>query len=337
MSSRPLGLFDQDTRYRKLEALGDPLVLLAKIVPWSIFREPLEAARGAPRDARKGGRPPYDAVLMFKILVLRELYALSDEQVEYQIADRLSFQRFLGIDLSHAVPDYTAVWRFREKLKGGVMEELFERLGAYIDLAGFEAKQGQMLDASLVAKPKTRQPPSKGGEPALTVQQAAHRDADANWTKKHGRSHFGYKNHVNADVAHGFIRGYAVTPAAVHDSQRIEALLDITQRGRPVYGDSAYRSAATAQRCRDHGLKDRTMHKAQANRPLTKQQQAWNAARAKVRARVEHVFARIDLFRRGQPLRCTGLARATVCLGLTNFTHNLRRLATKHRIAMGMV
>ena len=170
---------------------------------------------------------------MFKIRVLRELYTLSDEQVEYPIADRLSFQRFLGIDLSHAVPDYTAVWRFREKLKGGVMEELFERLGAYIDLAGFEAKQGQMLDASLVAKPKTRQPPRpKDGEPALTVQQTAHRDADANWTKKHGRSHFGYKNHVNADVAHGFIRGYAVTPAAVHDSQRIEALLDITQRGQ---------------------------------------------------------------------------------------------------------
>ena len=106
MTTRPLGLFDQDTRYRKLETLGDPRVLLAKILPWSIFREPLETARGVSRDTRKGGRPPYDAVLMFKIRVLRELYALSDEQVEYPIADRLSFQRFLGIDLSHAVPDY---------------------------------------------------------------------------------------------------------------------------------------------------------------------------------------------------------------------------------------
>lgn len=136
-------------------------------------------------------------------------------------------------------------------------------------------------------------------------------------------------------MAHGFIRGYEVTPAAVHDSQRIEALLDITQRGQPVYGDSAYRSAATALRCKDHGLKDRTMHKAQANRPLTKQQAAWNAVRATIRARVEHVFARIDLFRQGKPLRCTGLERATVCLGLINLTHNLRRLVTMHRIAMG--
>lgn len=337
MQQRALGLFDQETRQRKLEALGDPLVMLEKIVPWSIFREPLEAARGTARDPRKGGRPPYDSVLMFKILVLRELYALSDEQVEFQIADRVSFQRFLGIGIEHAVPDYTAVWRFRERLAGGVIEALFARLGGYIDTAGFEAKKGQMLDASFVAKPKTRKPAvPKDGEPALTPMQAAHRDRDADWTKKNGHSYFGYKNHVNADVKHGFIRAFAVTPASVHDSQRIEALLDTTQKGRPFYGDSAYHSAATAQRCKDHGLKDRTMHKAQRNRPLTAQQEQWNTARAKIRARIEHVFARIDLFRNGKPLRCTGLVRATVCVGLINIAHNLRRLMTKRRMALGL-
>lgn len=337
MPPRPLGLLDQDTRYRKLESLGDPLVMLNEIVPWSIFREPLEAARGKPGDPRKGGRPPYDAVLMFKILVLREWYALSDEQVEYQIADRLSFQRFLGIGIEHPVPDYTAVWRFREKLQGGVIEELFENLSAYIDVAGLEARKGQMLDASFVKKPRTRKPAQpKEGEAELTPMQVAHRDADADWTKKHGRSYFGYKNHVNADVEHGFIRAFAVTPASVHDSQRIEELLDITQEGQPLYADSAYRSAATARRCERHGLKDRTMHKAQRNRPLTARQQASNKSRARIRARVEHVFARIDLFRQSKPLRCTGLKRATVCIGLINLTHNLRRLLTKRRMALGI-
>src|SRR5690606_6860999 len=113
---------------------------------------------------------------------------LSDEQVEFQVADRLSFQRFLGIGIEHVVPDYSSVWRFREKLKGGVMEALFERLGAYIDVAGFEARKGQMLDASLVEKAKTRKPP--GGKTGETPsrKQAAHRDGDATWTKKHGRS-----------------------------------------------------------------------------------------------------------------------------------------------------
>ena len=331
--TRPLGLLDQDTRQRKLASLGDPLVVLNRIVPWNMFRERLESAVGKKPDAKRGGRPRYDVVLMFKILVLRELYALSDEQVEFQVADRLSFQHFLGIGIEHAVPDYTAVWRFRERLKGETMTDLFEILGAYIDVAGFEAKKGQILDASLVAKPRTRKPAQvKEGEPALTPQQAAHRDPDANWTKKHGRSYFGYKNHVNADAAHGFIRRYAVTPASVHDSQRTQALLDPAQPG-PLYGDSAYRSEATAERCRQMGLKDRTQYKAQCNRPLTNQQKTWNHLRAKVRARVEHVFARIDLFRRHRPLFCTGLARAEVCIGLINLTHNLRRLMTMHRLA----
>ena len=223
MTSRPLGLFDQEIRQRKLQSLGDPLVELDRIVPWGMFRETLESMRSEGRDPRKGGRPPHDqrksprddAVRMFKVLVLREMYALSDEQVEYQIADRLSFQRFLGIDLAQEAPDYTAIWRFRQRLGAERMKALFEELGTFIDLAGFEACTGHMLDASLVQKPRTRKPAEfKDGEPALTRQQAAHRDGEARWTEKNGRAYFGYKNHVNADVAHGFIRDYAVTPAA---------------------------------------------------------------------------------------------------------------------------
>jgi IS5 family transposase len=107
---------------------------------------------------RKGGRPPHDGLRMFKVLVLRELCTLSDEQVEYPIADRLSFQRFLGMDLTQEAPDYTAVWRFRERLGPERVKELFAELNAYIDLAGFEARKGQMIDASIVQKPRTRKP-----------------------------------------------------------------------------------------------------------------------------------------------------------------------------------
>ena len=337
MTAHPLGLFDQEIRQRKLEALGDALVELDRIVPWRMFRETLQTMRAAGRDPCKGGRPPHDAVRMFKVRVLRELYALSDERVEFQIADRLSFQRFLGIDLTQDAPDYTAIWRFRERLGPARMQALFAELNAYIDLAGFEARKGQMIDASIVQKPKARQPAApKDGAPALSRQQAAHRDGEANWTQKHERAWFGYKNHVNADVAHGFIRDYVVTPAATHDSQALPDLLEITQRGQPVYADSAYRSAATQRRCRDYGLRSRVLHKAQRNRPLTAARKRTNHRWAKTRARVEHVFARIDLFRRGQPLRCTGLRRAATVIGLVNFVHNLRRLATMHRQAWAL-
>ncbi len=129
--TRPLGLFDQDIRPPKLASLGDPRVMLNRIVPWDMFRERLETSVGKMPDAKRGGRPRYDVVLMFKILVLRELYALSDEQVEFQVVDWLLFQHFLGIE--HAVPDYTAVRRFRERLEGEAMTDLFEVLVAYTD------------------------------------------------------------------------------------------------------------------------------------------------------------------------------------------------------------
>ena len=147
MTSRPLGLFDQEIRQRKLQALGDPLVELDRIVPWGMFRETLESMRAAGRDPRKGGRPPHDAVRMFKVLVLRELYALSDEQVEYQIADRLSFQRFLGIDLTQDAPDYTAIWRFRERLGAARMKALFEE---FCTSTTTSARRGVWLMATIL-------------------------------------------------------------------------------------------------------------------------------------------------------------------------------------------
>ena len=189
MTFRPVGLFDQEIRQRKLQTLGDPLVELDRIVPWGMFRLTLELMRSEGHEPRKGGRPSHDAVRMFKVLVLREMYALSDEQVEYLIADWLSFHRFLGIDLTQDAPDYTAIWRFRERFGAERMKTLFEELSTYIDLVGFEARQGQMLDASLVQNPKTRKlVVPKDDEPALTRQQAAHRDGEFNWTQKHDRS-----------------------------------------------------------------------------------------------------------------------------------------------------
>jgi len=116
------GFFDLDERYAGLSASGDPLERLSRVVDFEIFREDLERALKR-SERRRGGRPPMDAVMMFKVLVLQALWGLSDEQLEYQVRDRLSFMRFLGLDLSGWVPDYSTVWRFREALvQAGAME-----------------------------------------------------------------------------------------------------------------------------------------------------------------------------------------------------------------------
>jgi hypothetical protein len=154
MAGRP-GLFDPDQRYAALSAAGDPLERLGAVVDFELFRSELAAVR-ARSDRAKGGRPPYDAVLTFKILVVQTLYALSDDQTEYQIRDRLSFMRFVGLALHDAVPDAKTIWLYREQLtKAGALERLFARCDAARD-AGYLAMAGQIVDATVIEARRPR-------------------------------------------------------------------------------------------------------------------------------------------------------------------------------------
>ncbi len=230
-----LGFFDLEDRLASLSAAGDPLERLASAVNFELFRPALKRALRR-SDRGKGGRPPFDPVLMFKVLVLQALYGLSDGQAEYQIRDRLSFMRFLGLGLGARVPDERTIWLFRERLvRAGAIDRLFERFEAALEAKGYLAMSGQILDASLVAAPKQRNSegekqaikerrqgaPGAGGLEGQAGQaQAAklrQKDRDARWTLKQGRKkqearvhiavpHFGYKNHVSIDRRHGLIR-----------------------------------------------------------------------------------------------------------------------------------
>lgn len=155
MAGQP-GFFDLSDRYEALSAAGDPLERLSAVVDFDLFRGPLVAAlRRAPRN--KGGRPPFDPVLMFKILVLQALYSLSDEATEFQIKDRLSFQRFLGVGLEGAVRDATTIWLFRERLvKAKAIDRLFACFDAALKDRGYLAMGGQIIDATVVPAPKQR-------------------------------------------------------------------------------------------------------------------------------------------------------------------------------------
>ena len=243
------GFFDLDDRYSKLDGLGDPLVWIAGLVSWDVFRPVLDRALAKPRKSN-AGRKEYDRVLMFKILVLQQLYNLSDDQTEFQIRDRYSFCRFLGLKPQDRVPDAKTIWRFRENLGlGGAIEELFEELSLQIEAQGYRARKGQIVDASIVKAPRQRNTREKNAQvksgevPASwSARKRRHKDVDARWTRKHGVSEYGYKNHVSVDRAHGLVRRYEVTDAARHDSQVFEQLLDETNTSGDVWADSAYRS-----------------------------------------------------------------------------------------------
>ena len=157
-----LGFFDLSRRYEGLDVKDDPLVAIAAMIPWESLRPKLKASliTGGLRAsdvARKSsaGRKPWDEVVIFKALVLQVLYNLSDDQAEYQLRDRLSFMRFLGLGLEDAVPDAKTLWLYREALaKACAAEELFDLFDGFLKDKGYLPMGGQIIDATIVSAPK---------------------------------------------------------------------------------------------------------------------------------------------------------------------------------------
>ena len=338
-----LGFFDAAERLAALSAKGDPLEAIDRLVPWENFRADIEAVVLTPDEMRKSsaGRKPVDAIVMLRMLVLQALHNLSDEQAEYQVRDRLSFTRFLGIEDS--IPDATTLWLFREKLaKAGLIEKLFDCFDQHLAAQGYMARGGQMVDATIVPVPKQRNSRNEndavksGRTPAEWENKPAklsQKDRDARWTKKHGKSFFGYKNHVNADAKHKLIRRYEVTDAAVHDSQPLDALLDKGNTSADVFADSAYRSAEIEAKLKASGYNSRIHRRATRNHPLSDAQMRANRAKSRIRARIEHVFGAQQSSAGGRVVRTIGIMRARAKIGLQNLVYNIRRLATLERLA----
>ena len=242
-------LFDEENRLELLSQLGDPLEILNRVIKWEKFRSVLN--QGCRKeDTGKGGRPPYDVVMMFKILVLLRLYNLSDDQTEYQINDRMSFMRFLGINLCDKVPDAKTIWKFKNDLaETETVDKLFCMFDEHLEKEGLISRKGTIVDATFVDAPRQRNSRDenkkiKNGEipeeweKPENKSKLAQKDIDADWTKKNGERHFGYKDHVKCDADSKLITNYSVTSASVHDSQR--CLVFIGQEDEVLYADSAY-------------------------------------------------------------------------------------------------
>jgi len=259
-----MGFFDLSDRYASLDARRDPLVEIDAVVPWEEFRPTLERVWRKPAWERKSraGRKPMDAVLMFKTLVLSALYNLSDDQIGYQVRDRLSFMRFPGLGLEgvcltprrsgsiarrwrrrvwwrRCSSSLTAIWRGRATL----------RAAGRSWMSSGHAPLVQACPRGIVPVPRnhnTRDENKAGEVPEDWADKPAKRsqkDTDARWTKTHGKSYYGYKNHVNVGRRHKPVRRYHVSDAALHDSQAVDHLLMRGNTGSGVWADVAYRSA----------------------------------------------------------------------------------------------
>jgi len=323
---------DWQIRFRQLDAGGDPLPRLKKLVDWERFRPELEAVRDKERKSN-AGRKPFDVVLMFKVLVLQSLYNLSDEKIEFQIRDRISFMRFLDLSLGDAVPDEKTIWLFREQLtEAGLIKRLFQEFDAFLEEKGFSARKGQIIDASLVEAPRQRNSREENRQIKAgripedwSEQKKRQKDTDARWTKKNGQNYYGYKSHIDVDVKHKLIRDYEVTPASVHDSQVFEDLLDEDNSSRDVWADSAYRSEEKLKELKERNYREHLQRKGCRHKKLTDREVQGNRTRSRIRSRVEHVFG-VQAKRAGNLIvRVIGLVRVKAKVGLRNLAYNLDR------------
>lgn len=331
---RDYGFFDQDIRLTKLTKLGDPLEKLNKGVDFEIFRVILEKnlikqSKGA------GGRPPYDYVLMFKVMILQRYYNLSDEQIEYQINDRFSFMRFLNLTIADDIPDSRTVWKFKEQLVDlKLIEPIFIIFLKQLESLGMILNEGKIIDASFIEVPRQRNTKDenkqiKEGELPESITKNPHKkaqkDLDARWTKKGGVNYFGYKNHVKVDSKSKIITKYIVTTANVHDSQPLENILTEEDKNQPLYADSAYSGEPCDAVIIKNGSENRTHAKGYKNRPLTEEDFEQNRQKSSTRARVEHVFGFMEGSMNTMKLKQIGINRIEACIGMMNLVYNMFR------------
>lgn len=328
--------FDLDNRYAHLSKSGDPLERLNAAIDWELFRPVLNEIDEKARKSH-AGRKPTDRVLMFKMLVLQNKYNLSDEQLEFQVTDRLSFARFLGVMLEGNVPDSRTVWAFRDALKAkNLMGKLMDRFDQALIAQGVKLNNGQIIDATFVPVPiqrnsrESNEQIKEGKTPEhweAQPRKMRQKDVDARWTQKGGKNHYGYKNHINIDAPTKLITSHTTTPANVHDSQALQTVLRTPDSGgAQVWADSAYRSTEVEGRLADSQYESQIHERAYKNKPLTEAQEISNTAKSRIRARVEHVFGYMDNAMGGKALRSIGLARAKVGVALKNLTYNLCRV-----------
>ena len=323
-------LLADDGYVQKVDTIGDPLQ--KAVVDFAALAQAVEKIAPRPEQP-KGGRPPYPTEVMVRVLVVKRLHGLSDEQTEFQLLDRRGFRRFCGLEHARNIPDRTTIWNFENRIGVEGVTALFNELDRQIRAHGLEARAGQIVDATLVPAPKqhfTREEKEVLEQDAMPVDwklaKRRQKDVDASWTKKHGKSYHGYKFTVSVDRKHKFIRTWVADTASVHDSEHLEAALDEWNTSAEIYADKGYVGAEREARLREQGYRPQIQRNAKPGKALSACQERRNRRIAKVRVRVEHVFAAIHQWG-GKQIRTIGQARATFAVGMMVVVYNMRRLA----------
>ena len=286
---------------------GDKLLALARLVDWNEFQH--FGNDLYKNKSERGGRPNISIIIMIKLLILQQLYGLSDPQLEFQVADRISFRIFLGT--TEVIPDYTTVWLFRERLiKNGKYEAIWEEFLNQLKANGYEVKKGVIQDATFI----TSDPGHAKSDVPRGDKAKTRRSKDGAWSKKGNKSYFGYKGHVKVDTENNFIWNVETTIANVHDSQ-----VDLANEGEVRYGDKGYHGAKTK------GY-DASMKRAARGHRLSVFDELRNKRISRIRSPVERCFSVMKVVFKAGHVMVTTVERAAVKITFSAIGFNLYNL-----------
>jgi transposase, IS5 family len=280
---------------------------VSNLIEWIPIRQILDEMYD--NKSEKGGRPNYDVILMFKILILQQWYGLNDLEVERQMADRISFMSFLGFP--DPFPDSRTIWLFRERMANTRKDKMvWAELQRQLDAMGLQVKRGTIQDATFIeADPGSSKKPKEGGA-------KTRHSRDGTWTKKGKKSYFGYKLHQKSDIDYCLIREIETTTAKVHDSQ-----IDLSKDGEVVIRDRGYFGVPARG-------EDFTMMRRTTDAPLGELDKERNRLISKLRSPGERPHAVIKrVFGAGRVL-VTTVNRVYAKMMVTAFAFNLYQLCT---------
>jgi len=313
-------------QYAKVKGLGDRLPLMKEQINWECFEPLIKSVFYDDKDI--GGRPHTDEVLIVRTMVLQSCYGLSDQELEFQVHDRLSFRNFLGFPES--IPDFSTIWKIRERLiLAGIEPKIWAELQKQLDAKGYSIKKGVIQDASFIEADlgrkryyKEKKAKEKGEEITYTKKQKQHIDKDATFSVKHGQVHFGYKDHVKLDVGHHLIREYEVTTASLHDGE-----VDLVKAG----DISAFRDKGYVGKLMSPEVIDMTMKRATKAKKLNGGELKRNKAISRIRAPGERPFSVVKRVFHGGETFVKNLTRVSIKEMFKFIAFNLYQLVTLKR------
>ena len=254
---------------RALETINQKMNWNELIAP---IEQKLESSKNKNTEA---GRRPFSLEVIVKCFILQTIYNLSDPRLEEEIADRRSFQIFLGITSGDSIPDETTLVRYRKTFSSlGLDKILFDRFTKQLNQKGLIVGKGTIVDATIKQAQAT--PSSK-------------KDQDANFTRKRGKTYYGYKGHIAIDEDSQIIKQLEFTKASIHDSNEFENLIDYTEEA--VFGDKAYANKQRRKKLESKGMFDGILEKGYRNQPLSQTQKTVNRILSSVRNTIEKTFA----------------------------------------------